>query len=97
MMRYPSLIQTQIAQGSRQDRDLDTANRLTRVLASQLVSVLKDETIKMRPSLNHPINPVWKNIVHLTILVEEMVLTSHDKDVRKVVPDDLNQGIFRWV
>ena len=60
---------------ARLSKEVDVANKLSRVLMTNLLSSLKDEIGKLKPSLASE-NPAWKNIVHSTLIVEEMILGS---------------------
>jgi len=59
-------------------REVETANKLSRVLMTNLLTSIKEETSKIKPSINQE-NPTWTNIIHSTFLVEEMVFGSSQK------------------
>ena len=78
LVRWPQIIEQQLAEGvkSRTERDVETAHKLTRVLLIQLISSLKEEAVRQRPQISQT-SPTWKNILHITQLVEELILSSH--------------------
>ena len=84
-------------------REFDTANRVTRALLTQLISSLREDSKQGGFKLSNPVN---RNLVHLTLQVEELILSSHQKtidaeqssDVQKNSDYvDVNDSVFRWI
>mmetsp|Transcript_10521 Transcript_10521/g.10594 ORF Transcript_10521/g.10594 Transcript_10521/m.10594 type:complete len:194 (+) Transcript_10521:572-1153(+) len=86
---------------ARISREVDTANKLSRVLMTSLLSSLKEEIHKQKPSLTSE-NPAWKNIIHSTFIVEEMILGSSIKDLNSDQKQfesarDVNSSLLKWI
>ena len=65
-----------------QIQEYETANSLVRALLTQLISALKDEQMRQGLSQKSGLNltnSIHKNLIHLVILVEEMIFSSHGK------------------
>lgn len=68
---------------------------------TNLLQNLKEEAFRSRPVINDS-NPTWKNIIHTTCLVEEMVLASTMKEfnadqMQGEIGRDVNSSILTWI
>ena len=89
-------------------RELETSNRVTRVLLTQLINSFREETRNSGFKLSNPVN---RNLIHITMQVEELILSSHQKRIeidqtwnsetqKKKQPDgyvDVNEPLFKWI
>ena len=108
LTRWPAMIQEQIGSAEfdsniRTLRDVDTANGISRVLLTQLLNSLRDETRHLRSGFKIS-NSVHRNLVHITLQVEELIFSSHGKkiDLSTYSTDiknhsEVNESLFRWV
>ena len=108
LTRWPAMIQEQIRSAEfdtsiRTLRDVDTANGISRVLLTQLISSLRDETRHLRGGFKIS-NSVHRNLVHITLQVEELILSSHGKKIDMSTystemknHSEVNESLFNWV
>ena len=100
--RWPAIIHTQLSQGlkDRNERDFDISNKLSRVLLTQLLSSLRDETCRMKPQIIKNL-PVWQNIVYIIQLAEELMVGSLSREFAEYNSNDpsrdVNAHLFKWV
>ena len=55
-------------------RELETSNRVTRVLLTQLINSFREDSKQGGFKLSNPVN---RNLIHITMQVEELILSSH--------------------
>ena len=81
-------------------REYDTANRVTRVLLTQLINSFRDDPRQGGFLLS---NPTIRNLIHITMQVEELILSSHQKTIESPNSEtmknsvDVNESVFRWI
>ena len=85
LTRWPAMILDQVGINEidtniRTLRDFDTANGICRVLITQLLSSLRDETKNFRNGFKVN-NSIQRNLVHITTQVEELIFSSHGKKI----------------
>ena len=108
LTRWPAMIQEQITSAEfdtniRTPRDVDTANGISRVLLTQLINSLRDETRHLRSGFKIS-NSVHRNLVHITLQIEELILSSQCKKIDMSTystemrnHSEVNESLFRWV
>ena len=57
-------------------REFETANHVTRVLLTQLINSFREDQRQGGFKLSNPVN---RNLVHITMQVEELILSSHQR------------------
>lgn len=81
-----------------------TAHGLARSLLTNLIKQLKEEATRSRPQISLA-NSFYCNIVHITMQVEELILSSHSKSPTvlaseqnaKIHLSEVNESLFTWV
>lgn len=61
---------------SESDFFIQTAHGLTRTLLTNLIRQLKEEATRDHPQISLT-NEFYRNIVHITVQIEELILSSH--------------------
>ena len=109
MTRWPAFIkqrflnnlgeQTAAKQAQYSCREFEIANRISRVMLTQLINSFREVQRHAGFKLSSPIN---RNLVHLTLQVEELILSSHQKVIETDQSNgdataDVNESFFRWI
>lgn len=58
----------------RTEQDVETGQKLARVLLTQLIGALREEVAKSRHTGKG--SPAWHNLIYIAYMVEELVLGS---------------------
>ena len=104
LARWPLILHTQYKNGlkNRTRENVETGQKLTRVLLTQLIGALKEDTMRNRPGKGVV---TWQNVAYIGGLVEEIVMgsllqeednNSGDKDMADS-GREFNVSILKWI